>query len=128
MAGRVSRLVDTSVVIDVLRNVPAAIAYFRNLDEQPCLSVITVSEIRAGQRGERDRRAIDLIFEHSTVLSIDLAIAERAGAMMQRFGKSHSLDTADALIAATAEHHGLALDTLNLKHFPMFPALARPYP
>ena len=33
----------------------------------------------------------------------------------------------DAIIAATAEHHGLRLATLNVKHFPMFPKLKRAY-
>ncbi len=40
---------------------------------------------------------------------------------------SHGLDDIDALIAATAEHHGLRLATLNVKHFPMFPKLRRAY-
>ena len=34
----------------------------------------------------------------------------------------------DALIAATAKAHGLPLATLNIKHFPMFDGLTRPYP
>ena len=38
-----------------------------------------------------------------------------------------ALDFPDAVIAATAMHHGLELVTLNLKHFPMFPDLQRPY-
>ena len=31
------------------------------------------------------------------------------------------------LIAATAEHHGLDLATLNVKHFPMFKRLKAAY-
>jgi hypothetical protein len=46
---------------------------------------------------------------------------------MRRFRRSHALETPDALIAATATHHQLQLTTLNLKHFPMFPELKRPY-
>ena len=40
---------------------------------------------------------------------------------------SHGIDIPDAIIAATAEHHGLRLATLNVKHFPMFPKLKRAY-
>jgi predicted nucleic acid-binding protein len=43
------------------------------------------------------------------------------------FAPSHGLDDVDAIIAATAEHHGLRLATLNVKHFPMFPKLKRAY-
>ena len=54
-------------------------------------------------------------------------IARRAGAWVRVYGPSHSVGLADALIAATAEHHGLELATLNVKHFPMFKRLKAPY-
>jgi predicted nucleic acid-binding protein len=34
----------------------------------------------------------------------------------------------DYLIAATALTEGLELATLNIRHYPMFPELARPFP
>ena len=37
--------------------------------------------------------------------------------LMKSYSKSHSLETSDALIAATAIHAGLKLSTLNRKHF-----------
>lgn len=46
---------------------------------------------------------------------------------MRHFAPSHGLDDLDAIIAATAEHHGLELATLNTKHFPMFRRLKRAY-
>ena len=57
----------------------------------------------------------------------DRAIAARAGVFVRLYGGSHSIDDPDAIIAATAEHHGLRLATLNVKHFPMFPKLKRAY-
>jgi hypothetical protein len=62
-----------------------------------------------------------------TCLPIEEEIAERAGALMRQFHKSHGIDIPDAIIAATADHHGLKLATLNVKHFPMFPKLKRAY-
>jgi len=45
-----------------------------------------------------------------------------------RFRRSHQgLATADLIIAATVEEHGLELATLNVRHFPMIPGLAPPY-
>jgi predicted nucleic acid-binding protein len=34
----------------------------------------------------------------------------------------------DCLIAATALTEGLDLATLNIRHYPMFPGLSRPFP
>jgi predicted nucleic acid-binding protein len=54
-------------------------------------------------------------------------IADRAGAFGQRFGGSHGLSPIDAIVAAAAEFLSADLATLNLRHFPMFPGLKRPY-
>jgi predicted nucleic acid-binding protein len=40
---------------------------------------------------------------------------------------SHSVEATDAIIAATAEHHGLELATHNVKRLPMFPRLRPAY-
>ena len=47
--------------------------------------------------------------------------------MTKHYQRSHGLEFPDALIAATAEHHGLTLATLNVKHFPMFRNLKPAY-
>ena len=55
---------------------------------------------------------------------------ETATELMDEYGGrvvSHGIDIPDAIIAATAEHHGLRLATLNTKHFPMFPKIKRAY-
>ncbi len=70
---------------------------------------------------------VDQLVASYTIHEASLAIAERAGVYLRQFRKSHHLDMADILIAATASHHNLPLATLNLKHFPMFPHLEAPY-
>lgn len=122
-----SMLLDSCIVIDVLRGRGPALDFITSLPKRPFLSVVSISELRTGERDERDRKRIDGLLAASTLLDVDREVAEIAGSFMHRFYKSHGLDTADALIAATAARHGLALATLNLKHFPMFPELARPY-
>jgi predicted nucleic acid-binding protein len=60
-------------------------------------------------------------------LPIGEEIGERAGSILRHLHKRHGIDIPHAIIAATAEHHGLRLATLNVKHFPMFPKLKRAY-
>ena len=97
------------------------------LDERPAISAISVLELYAGARSQRDERDIIAVRQQLACLPIGEEIAERAGAFMRHFRRSHGIDIPDAIIAATAEHHGLELATLNVKHFPMFPKLKRAY-
>lgn len=127
MAQAVSLLLDSCIIIDILRRHPQAVDLFKGLMAKPMISVVTITELRSGQRGDRDRRLIDDVLSSSDILDVDQGVAEIAGQLMQSFRRSHALETADALIAATAIHYSLELVTLNIKHFPMFPALQRPY-
>ncbi len=120
-------LLDTCVVIDVLRGHEAAIAFVENLAEVPSVSAITVTEIVAECRNAQERRQIDKLFSHYDVREVGLEIASLAGEFIRQYGRSHGTDPLDALIAATARVHELQLATLNLKHFPMIAGLKRPY-
>lgn len=121
-------LFDTCVVIDLIRGHDAAGAFVKALSGQPALSVVTVTELYGGVRSASERRIIDHILATNIVHEVTLEIATLAGEYVRQFGPSHSVDAVDALIAATARVNGLELATLNLKHFPMFKGLRRPYP
>ncbi len=121
------RLLDTCVLIDVLRGREAAVAFVSGLKSTPAISAITATELIAGAKGKREEEAIERIFATYEVAEIDLEIARLAGDYVRDFGKSHGVDPIDALIAATAKTKGLDLATLNLKHFPMLKGLKRPY-
>ena len=59
---------------------------------------------------------------------VDDEVAEEAGELGRRWLPSHhGIDSADLAIAATAILTGSDLLTLNVRHFPMFPKLRRPY-
>jgi len=120
-------LLDTCVLIDVLRGSEAALAFISELPEKPALSVITVTEILAGVRNARERKLFEQFAAACDAVPIDLEIATLAGEYVSQCRKSHSVDPIDALIAATAKAKGLPLATLNLKHFPMLDGLKRPY-
>lgn len=118
---------DTTVLIDVLRGHPSALAYARALDRLPFCSEITRAEVLRGLRSD-ERRATERLFGSIVWIGVDEAIARRAGELGRAFRRSHrGIATADLLIAATALEDGHDLATLNVKHFPMIPDLRPPY-
>jgi predicted nucleic acid-binding protein len=123
----VSVLLDTSVVIDILRGAAPAIAYARGLPEPPICSEITRIEVVRGLRSS-ERRATERLFAALRWVPVDEPIARRAGDLGRRFRRSHQgIAIADLVIAATVEELGFELATINVRHFPMIPGLAPPY-
>jgi predicted nucleic acid-binding protein len=123
----VSVLWDTSVVIDLLRGHPPAIAYAKSLSVPPSCSEITRVEVLRGLRSD-ERRATERLFATISWLPVDEPIARRAGDLGRTWRRSHmGIATADLIIAAAAEALALELATLNVKHFPMVRGLKPPY-
>jgi predicted nucleic acid-binding protein len=120
-------LVDTNILIDQLRGLQAALHLGKALPKDAAISAITVSELFAGIRSPDEREKVKQLVESYRIIPFDADTAELAGDYLRKYRKSHSLNIGDAAIAATARFHDLALITLNLKHFPMFPGLKRPY-
>ena len=120
-------LLDTCILIDTLRGRAQALAFVTALAERPAISAVTATELVAGCRKVKERRQIDQLIENYTVHDIDREIACLAGEFIRAYGPSHGTDPIDALIAATAKLRDAPLATLNVKHFPMFKNLKRPY-
>ena len=120
-------LLDTCIMIDVLRGREAALAYVSGLVDTPSLSAITATELIAGIRNRQERRHVDRLLDVYVIHDIGLETACLAGDYVREYGPSHGVDPIDALIAATAKARDLELATLNLEHFPMFKGLRRPY-
>ena len=101
-------LVDTDVFVDHLRGARAMTAA---VEGTISYSVITRAELFAGQRGDED--TINVLLGPFSELSVDRAIAERAG----RLRRTLPIRMPDALIAATALERGLDLMTRNRRDF-----------
>jgi predicted nucleic acid-binding protein len=120
-------VLDTSVIVDYLRGIPAAGHYVDALPGVPVCSEVTRTELLRGMRSDERVRTGRFLEQMSWVV-IDDVLSRRAGELGRQFRASHGLlGVAELLIAATAEVHELPLATRNVKHFPMFPDLRPPY-
>lgn len=88
---------------------------------------MTAAELFAGARSEKQKNNVHLLLGGLVVVDFSIRHAELAGEYIRQYRASHAVTFADAAIAATAYIEKLQLVTLNVKHFPMFPGLKRPY-
>lgn len=122
-------VVDTSVLIDVLRGEPAAAAVLREAREFGYLhaSEVTRLEVLAGMRA-REQEATRALFHAFVWHPVDETIAEVGGELGRRWlPGNRGIDSADLAIAATAIVLDAQVFTRNVMHFPMFDGLSAPY-
>lgn len=120
-------LFDTTILIDYLRGRDEARDLFEAQSERPSISVASILELYAGVSSRREEVRIEQLLSQVTPLPVTADISKRAGVFVRLYQASHSVAAMDAIIAATAEHHGLRLCTHNVKHFPMVLNLKRAY-
>ena len=123
-------LLDTSILIDILRGHQSAKNWIDSLPEiARRISVITAAEILAGCHDQTEQRRAEREPATYSTLWIDEEISQSAIELYSRYHLSHGVGFLDCLIAASAIKHGLQLATVNLKHFAPIPHLQakRPY-
>lgn len=122
-------LLDTSILVDVLRGYKPVRTWIDALPEDACaISVITSAELIAGCRNRTEQRAVERELELYETVWLTEEISQSAFEFYKRYHLSHNVGFLDCLIAATAIQNGLQLATLNLKHFPFSELrVAKPY-
>ena len=120
-------LLDTCIIIDLLKNKPEAISLFKSLSAKPSVSAVTVAEIFAGIRNSAEKEEFEFLLQFLSVRDITFEIGLQAGILKKKYFPSHHTDLIDALIVATAMDHKLEFKTLNCKHFPMIHNLKKAY-
>ena len=114
-------LLDTTVLIDVLRGKPAA-ARLRELSATavpPYACAVNADEIWRGTR-ESERAAVERLLGALREAPLGIAEGRKAGEWRQRYARDGvTLSQADCLIAAAAVSVGATLATGNPDHFPM---------
>ena len=114
-------LLDSDVVIEILRGtrdfVAKAEGYARAGVSSYCTAV-SWAEVFAGVR-PGEEAATQAFFDARGEVVLDATTGRRAGTYLARYGRSHGVAIADALIAAAASTAGLRLWTRNRRHYPM---------
>jgi len=122
-----SAVLDTTVLIDVLRGHPNAIAYLLALKDVPVCSEVSRVEVCRGLRSQ-ERKPAEQLFRQLRWAAVDESVARIAGELGRSLRRSHTgIGVADLIIAATAEQVGLPLATTNIRHFPMVKGIRAPY-
>lgn len=119
-------VLDTTVLIDVLRGDEAAVAWLGGREEVPMCSEVTRAEVLRGVRSG-ERAATERLLNALRWIAVDERVSRRAGELGREHRRGHGISVADLLIAATAMELDAALATANTRHFPMFPRLRPPY-
>jgi predicted nucleic acid-binding protein len=109
------------VILEILRGRAQTVADLRATEAQGISTyccAIAWAEVMAGVR-PGEGAVTEAFFNARGEVVIDAETGRRAGGYLLRYAKSHGVETADALVAATASTTGLHLWTLNRKHYPI---------
>lgn len=123
-------LVDSDVLIAHLRGAEAARDWLMSARRGTgvlAVSAVSLAEVVGGMRAP-ERREVTRLLASMHPFPVSERIAWRAAELMRAYRRSHSgVGLGDYLIAATAQVEGLELATLNVRHYPMFDGLTRPF-
>ena len=114
--------VDSDILIEVSRGSNQEIIStwieLSNSDSAVLYSPLSVAEVWNGAR-PNEYDVLNHLFRALKCVPIDEVAGQRAGIYLRQFRRSHGVELADALIAASAVETGAELWTRNRKHYPM---------
>jgi predicted nucleic acid-binding protein len=118
----VTVFIDSDVLMDVLKGQDEEfLSAWRTLAESDAallFSPVSAAEIWSAETGYEHVQLVQL-FQPLLCASIDHETGKQAGAYLRKYGRSHNLKIADALIAAAAIRHQAALWTRDRSRYPM---------
>ena len=123
-------ILDSDVMIDLLRQYPPAVAWLKSLgDEEIVLPGFVVMELIQGCSNKAEQEKVENVLAAFETVWPSPGICDEALGVFARYHLSHSLGLLDALIGQTAVALDLPLHTFNRKHYAIIPNLitAEPY-
>lgn len=115
-------VLDTNIVIDLLKKVPAVVDAFLKLTQAGTrflVCPVVVAEVYAGAFA-REHPAVEALFDLCQRIDMDTETGRLAGLYAREFAKSHQgIALEDFVLAATAHRHRCPLWTHNRKQYPM---------
>jgi predicted nucleic acid-binding protein len=123
-------VLDTDVLIDVLRGHAPAVAWLSSLAELPSVPGIVVMELIQGSTNRHQLQDVLKLVAPLPVIWPTEADSNQALTNFAAYHLSHNIGLLDTLIAATAVGLSATLCTFNEKHYRIIPnlTLAQPYP
>lgn len=123
-------LLDTDVMIDLLRQYPPAVAWLDSLgEEEIVLPGFVLMELIQGCRNKAEQRKVERKLGAYGVVWPSPETCDEALSVFTRYHLSHRLGILDALIGQMAVALNLPLYTFNQKHYAAIPNLktVQPY-
>ena len=123
-------ILDTTIVIDMLRSTPVALNWHRGLGQKVvAITPIVWMETVQGARDKTERSQIVRFVRQYPVEHPNADDNRWAMRQFAQFHLSHGIEMADVLIASVAVRSNVPLYTLNLKHYQILPGVdvRRPY-
>lgn len=122
-------LVDTDVMVDVLRSYPPAMEWMRtHAAEDLTLPGFVLLELIEGCTDKSAQDRVLKLAEQCEIAWLSEEASDRAAALFGAYRLSHGLDMIDALIGQTALELSETLLTFNQKHYACVPGLATAAP
>lgn len=122
-------LLDSDIMIDLLRKHPPAMAWLASLnDEEIALPGFVVMELIQGCRNKVEQQKIEKAVAVYGVVWPSPRTCDEALSVFTHYHLSHALGLLDALIGETAVALQLPLHTFNQKHYAPIPNLVTVQP
>lgn len=122
-------LLDTDILIDILRNYSNAVEWLSQLDDTIAISGFSALELIQGCENKEEVSKIQKFISKFHIIWLD---TESSGKAIELFAKNKlksNIGLIDILIAQVSIKSGLALHTFNVKHYKSIPdiELIQPY-
>lgn len=123
-------LLDTDVMIDILRGYPPALAWLHSLDgDAIALPGFVLMELIQGCHSRKEQQALSTELDPYKILWPTHSDCEEAVKLFTQYRLSHNIGIIDVLIGQLALSLELPLHTFNKKHYEPIPRLktVQPY-